>query len=66
MCGIRQRVGSISLEQVGRRRWEASLITNVYSDSAANVVWDRSVVVGIAVTSFLIWNARLMGRSFEA
>jgi len=41
-----------------------SLVTNAFSDSAANLVQNGSLV-GMAVASFLIWNARYMGRSFE-
>lgn len=41
-----------------------SLVTNAFSDSAANLVQNGSLV-GMAVASFLIWNARFMGRSFE-
>ena len=41
-----------------------SVVTNAFSDSAANLVQNGSLV-GIAVASFLIWNARFMGRSFE-
>lgn len=41
-----------------------SLVTNAFSDSAANLVQNGSLV-GMAVATFLIWNARYMGRSFE-
>mmetsp|Transcript_20087 Transcript_20087/g.28278 ORF Transcript_20087/g.28278 Transcript_20087/m.28278 type:complete len:634 (+) Transcript_20087:207-2108(+) len=41
-----------------------SLVTNAFSDSAANLVSNGSLV-GMAVASFLIWNARFMGKSFD-
>jgi AAA family ATP:ADP antiporter len=41
-----------------------SLVTNAFSDSAANLVANGSLV-GMAVASFLIWNARFMGKSFD-
>mmetsp|Transcript_2902 Transcript_2902/g.5436 ORF Transcript_2902/g.5436 Transcript_2902/m.5436 type:complete len:707 (+) Transcript_2902:117-2237(+) len=41
-----------------------SVVTNAFSDSASNLVRNGSLV-GMAVASFLIWNARFMGRSFE-
>ena len=41
-----------------------SVVTNAFSDSAANLVQNGSLV-GMAVASFLIWNARFMGRAFE-
>ena len=41
-----------------------SLVTDAFSDSAANLVQNGSLV-GMAVASFLIWNARYMGKSFE-
>jgi AAA family ATP:ADP antiporter len=41
-----------------------SVVTNTFSDSAANLVANGSLV-GIAVASFLIWNARFMGKTFE-
>lgn len=41
-----------------------SVVTNAFSDSATNLVQNGSLV-GMAVASFLIWNARYMGRSFE-
>jgi AAA family ATP:ADP antiporter len=41
-----------------------SVVTNAFSDSASNLVHNGSLV-GMAVASFLIWNARFMGRSFE-
>lgn len=41
-----------------------SVVTNAFSDSAANLVQNGSIV-GMAVASFLIWNARYMGRTFE-
>lgn len=41
-----------------------SVVTNAFSDSAANLVANGSLV-GMAVASFLIWNATYMGRKFE-
>jgi AAA family ATP:ADP antiporter len=41
-----------------------SLVTNAFSDSAANLVANGSLV-GMAVASFLIWNARFMGKKFD-
>ena len=41
-----------------------SVVTNAFSDSATNLVHNGSLV-GMAVASFLIWNARYMGKSFE-
>lgn len=41
-----------------------SVVTNAFSDSAANLVQNGSLV-GMAVASFLIWNARFMGNSFD-
>lgn len=41
-----------------------SVVTNAFSDSAANLVANGSLV-GMAVASFLIWNARFMGKKFE-
>mmetsp|Transcript_7570 Transcript_7570/g.10873 ORF Transcript_7570/g.10873 Transcript_7570/m.10873 type:complete len:664 (-) Transcript_7570:74-2065(-) len=41
-----------------------SLVTNAFSDSAANLVQNGSLV-GMCVASFLIWNARFMGRKFD-
>lgn len=41
-----------------------SLVTNAFSDSAEVLVANGSLV-GMAVASFLIWNARFMGRKFE-
>ena len=41
-----------------------SVVTNAFSDSAANLVANGSLV-GMAVASFLIWNARFMGRKFD-
>ena len=41
-----------------------SVVTNAFSDSAANLVSNGSLV-GMAVASFLIWNARFMGKSFD-
>lgn len=41
-----------------------SLVTNAFSDSASNLIANGSLV-GMAVASFLIWNARFMGQKFE-
>jgi ATP:ADP antiporter, AAA family len=41
-----------------------SIVTNAFSDSVSSVVANGSLV-GIAVSCFLIWNARFMGKSFE-
>lgn len=41
-----------------------SVVTNAFSDSAHSIVTNGSIV-GIAVSSFLIWNARFMGKKFE-
>lgn len=41
-----------------------SLVTNAFSESATDLVSNGSLV-GMCVASFLIWNARFMGRSFE-
>lgn len=41
-----------------------SLVTNAFSDSAEVLVANGSVV-GICVASFLIWNARFMGKLFD-
>jgi len=41
-----------------------SVVTNAFSDSAVNLVANGSLV-GIAVSCFLIWNARFMGKMFE-
>jgi ATP:ADP antiporter, AAA family len=41
-----------------------SVVTNAFSDSAQSIVANGSFV-GIAVSSFLIWNARFMGKKFE-
>ena len=41
-----------------------SVITNAFSDSAHNLIQNGSLV-GMAVASFLIWNARFMGRKFD-
>ena len=42
-----------------------SLVTNAFSDSAATLVQNGSLV-GMAVASFLIWNATYMGKTFES
>jgi len=41
-----------------------SLVTNAFSDSAHHLVANGSLV-GMAVASFLIWNATFMGRKFD-
>lgn len=41
-----------------------SVVTNAFSDSATNLVANGSLV-GMAVASFLIWNARFMGKKFD-
>jgi AAA family ATP:ADP antiporter len=41
-----------------------SLVTNAFSDSAQMLVANGSLV-GMAVASFLIWNARFMGKKFD-
>jgi ATP:ADP antiporter, AAA family len=41
-----------------------SVVTNAFSDSAPSLVANGSLV-GIAVSCFLIWNARLMGEKFD-
>jgi ATP:ADP antiporter, AAA family len=42
-----------------------SVVTNAFSDSATNLVANGSLV-GMAVASFLIWNAIYMGKTFDA
>jgi AAA family ATP:ADP antiporter len=41
-----------------------SVVTNAFSDSASNLVANGSLV-GMAVASFLIWNANFMGKKFD-
>lgn len=41
-----------------------SVVTNAFSDSAQSIVANGSLL-GMAVASFLIWNARFMGKKFE-
>jgi len=41
-----------------------SVVTNAFSDSASNLVANGSLV-GMAVASFLIWNATFMGKKFD-
>eukprot|EP00957_Ditylum_brightwellii_P087464 6657797-Ditylum_brightwellii.AAC.1 len=41
-----------------------SVVTNAFSDSAQVLVSNGSLV-GMAVASFLIWNAKFMGKKFE-
>jgi AAA family ATP:ADP antiporter len=41
-----------------------SVVTNAFSDSAANLIQNGSLV-GMCVASFLIWNATFMGRKFD-
>ena len=41
-----------------------SVVTNAFSDSASHLVSNGSLV-GMAVASFLIWNATFMGKKFD-
>jgi ATP:ADP antiporter, AAA family len=41
-----------------------SVVTNAFSDSAPHLVANGSLV-GMAVATFLIWNARFMGQKFD-
>lgn len=41
-----------------------SIVTNAFSDSASTLIANGSLV-GMAVASFLIWNARFMGKKFD-
>ncbi|KAG7362732.1 TLC ATP/ADP transporter [Nitzschia inconspicua] len=41
-----------------------SVVTNAFSDSAPSLVANGSLV-GMAVSCFLIWNARYMGKKFD-
>jgi len=41
-----------------------SIVTNAFSDSAVELINNGSLV-GMAVASFLIWNATFMGKKFE-
>lgn len=41
-----------------------SVVTNAFSSSAVELV-DKGSIVGMCVASFLIWNARFMGKKFE-
>ena len=41
-----------------------SIVTNAFSDNAAHLVANGSLV-GMAMASFLIWNARFMGNKFD-
>jgi ATP:ADP antiporter, AAA family len=41
-----------------------SVVTNAFSDSAPSLVANGSLV-GIAMSCFLIWNARFMGKKFD-
>lgn len=41
-----------------------SIVTNAFSHSASSLISNGSIV-GIAVASFLIWNANFMGKSFD-
>ena len=41
-----------------------SVVTNAFSTSATELV-DKGSLVGMCVASFLIWNARFMGRKFD-
>lgn len=41
-----------------------SVVTNAFSSSASELI-DKGSLVGMCVASFLIWNARFMGKKFE-
>jgi AAA family ATP:ADP antiporter len=41
-----------------------SVVTNAFSDSTSSLIENGSII-GMMVASFLIWNARYMGRTFE-
>ncbi len=41
-----------------------SVVTNAFSTSAVELV-DKGSIVGMCVASFLIWNARFMGKKFD-
>jgi len=41
-----------------------SVVTNAFSSSAVELI-DKGSIVGMCVASFLIWNARFMGKKFE-
>lgn len=41
-----------------------SVVTNAFSTNAAELI-DKGSLVGMCVASFLIWNARFMGKKFE-
>uniref|UniRef100_A0A7S2GZ17 ADP,ATP carrier protein n=1 Tax=Helicotheca tamesis TaxID=374047 RepID=A0A7S2GZ17_9STRA len=41
-----------------------SVVTNAFSDSASTLISNGSLV-GMGVASFLIWNARFMGKKFD-
>jgi len=41
-----------------------SVVTNAFSTSASELI-DKGSLVGMCVASFLIWNARFMGKKFE-
>ena len=41
-----------------------SVVTNAFSSSATELI-DKGSLVGMCVASFLIWNARFMGRKFD-
>jgi len=41
-----------------------SVVTNAFSSSATELI-DKGSLVGMCVASFLIWNARFMGKKFE-
>jgi len=41
-----------------------SVVTNAFSTSAVELI-DKGSLVGMCVASFLIWNARFMGKKFE-
>ena len=41
-----------------------SVVTNAFSSSASELI-DKGSLVGMCVASFLIWNARFMGKKFD-
>jgi AAA family ATP:ADP antiporter len=41
-----------------------SVVTNAFASSATELV-DKGSIVGMCVASFLIWNARFMGKKFD-
>ena len=71
-CCISQRASAVKykakswIDIFGARGSKAlgSVVTNAFSDSASNLVANGSLV-GMAVASFLIWNANFMGKKFD-